>query len=291
MANYCIADLNMRINAESTAILDSLGLFISESNREPDLDLDLVSTDFIELPEGKVIADSSIHWVQKPGQEGTNSIFATNGLGRIITRADIDDQWRHGMIRYVDFANTKPNENFEKMTAIFTDILLGMLFRYNLLFHNGIVFHASTIRYQDQGIMFTAPSGTGKSTQTRLWQERFGKQVQVLNDDTPAVRFLEDSPWVFGTPWSGSSNIHCNDRAPLSLIVILQQAEVNRVLELDQYQALTSLMPRCFLPYFSRSMLDLACNVIDKIVNVVPVIRLECRPDQEAVELVHQCLK
>lgn len=290
MSNYCIAGLNISIEPDSSPILSGLQLFKRESQSQPDLSIGLMGIDCVEKLSGKIIADGDILWVQNAGEDGTSSIYATNELGTIITRADIDGQWRHGNIKYLNFSNLEPDGRSEIMTAIYTDVLLGILFRYNLLFHEGIVLHASTISYLDKGIVFTAPSGTGKSTQTRLWQECFGERVRILNDDTPAVRILQGEPWVFGTPWSGSSNIHCNESAPLSLIVIVQQAQVNRIVKLDQHEALMNLMPRCFLPYFSRGMLDLACDIIEKIVGATPVIRLECRPDQEAVELVHQCL-
>ena len=69
-----------------------------------------------------------------------------------------------------------------------------------LINHDGLVIHSSSIAFRDKGIIFTAPSGTGKSTHVNLWEQTFGREVTVVNDDTPAIRFINDVPMLSGTP-------------------------------------------------------------------------------------------
>lgn len=40
--------------------------------------------------------------------------------------------------------------------------------------------------------MFSAPSGTGKSTHAKLWRDCFGDRVTMINDDKPLIKFRED---------------------------------------------------------------------------------------------------
>jgi hypothetical protein len=168
------------------------------------------------------------------------------------------------------------------------DSLFRVLFRFKVLFHQGIVLHSSAIKYHDQAILFTAPSGTGKTTMGHLWKQH--KDAVILNGESPAIRMIGDHPVVFGTPWSGSKPEFVNDSAPLKAIVVLEQAPENKIRKLDAYEYLSRVLPRVYLPYFDESLMNRALKNFEMIVESVPVYLLQCRPDQEAVELVHQCL-
>jgi hypothetical protein len=113
----------------------------------------------------------------------------------------------------------------------------------------------------------------------------------MLNDDCPAIRVSDGQPFVYGTPWSGSSNIFINSKVPILAVVLLEQAPENTIRQLSNHEAVNKLMPRCFLPYYDSRLMDMAINTLEKIISAVPVYLLKCRPDREAVELVHQCVK
>ena len=148
--------------------------------------------------------------------------------------------------------------------------MIGLVFQNYLLHYDGIVVHASSLEWNGKGIIFSAPSGTGKSTHVKLWQEYFGSEVKLLNDDSPAIRFRDGNPFIFGTPWSGSSNLHSNGSAPLSAIVLLQQASDNSIKQLSNQEAIAKLMPRVFLPYYDEDMMNKACDVFERIIFFSP---------------------
>ena len=85
----------------------------------------------------------------------------------------------------------------------------GFAFSDRLTELGGAVLHGSAIAYDNQGIVFSANSGTGKSTHSNLWKKRFGSKVTIVNDDKPAIRFYDGIPYIFGTPWSGKSELKC----------------------------------------------------------------------------------
>jgi hypothetical protein len=160
-----------------------------------------------------------------------------------------------------------------------------------LIKKNGIQIHCSSIDYNGKGIIFSAPSGTGKSTHVRLWQELYGNALTVINDDRPAIRYIDGVPMLCGTPWSGTSDNFTNRIVPLYAIVMLEQAPVNSMERLSGPGALQMLMPRCFLPYFDSELMAEALDTLERLIKDVPVYLLKCRPDYEAVELVRKCLE
>ena len=67
-------------------------------------------------------------------------------------------------------------------------ICTGASFYTQLLLHNGIMLHSSCVVVDDKAYLFTARSGTGKSTHTRLWCQLFGDRAVMVNDDKPFLR-------------------------------------------------------------------------------------------------------
>ena len=59
---------------------------------------------------------------------------------------------------------------------------------------------ASFIRWQGRGILFSAPSGTGKSTQANLWVQHQG--AEVINGDRAALRQVGGRWQAFGLPYA-----------------------------------------------------------------------------------------
>lgn len=290
MLQYRIADIVLSIEGDIRDMPERLKEFRSYENQPADLKILAQSSEFIEELHGELIIDEMVKWVKKPPGQGYG-LFMNNGLGTTIVQADIDPQWRNASFKFMDYDNKSSEESFKEQTKVYLSNLVGMFFRYGILHHEGLIIHSSTLKWNGKGIMFSAPSGTGKSTHVQLWQKYIGDQVIVLNDDTPAVRLVDGNPVVYGTPWAGSSNIHCNDSAPVAAIVILQQAPHNSIRLLSLQEAIVGLLPRTLLPYFYEDLMNIAMNVFEKIVSSVPVYLLQCRPDQEAVEMVYQCVK
>lgn len=156
-----------------------------------------------------------------------------------------------------------------------------------LLQKKRLILHASYIQYKDQGIIFTAPSGTGKSTQADLWHLYRG--AEILNGDRAVIGLREGTPFVFGFPMSGSSP-YCENRSlPLACIVSLLQGPENRIRRLKGREALRVIMNGTYSDPkhpvdFGRNLsaaADLLC---------VPVFELSCRPDLGAVEALEAAL-
>ena len=157
-----------------------------------------------------------------------------------------------------------------------------------LLELGGLMLHASFIRWQGRGILFSAPSGTGKSTQADLWVRYC--QAEVLNGDRAALRPGPTGWTAYGLPYAGSSGIYCNDQAPVAALVLLGQARENTIRQVRPAQAVRTLFPEVSKQGWDPMWTDRAVELLTQLVTQVPVYRLDCLPDRTAVDCLRDVL-
>ena len=166
----------------------------------------------------------------------------------------------------------------------------GGSFYCQLLLHNGMMLHSSAVVMDGFAYLFSAPCGTGKSTHTTLWRETFGyDRVLMLNDDKPALR-LEDGRWyAYGTPWSGKTAQNLNMRVPVGGICVLTRGETNEIAPFGGTKALLALLEQTARPASAEGrgrMLEL----MDRLLNAVPVWKLKCTPTAEAARISQKAM-
>ena len=105
-----------------------------------------------------------------------------------------------------------------------------------------MLMHASVIRCDGYGYLMTAPSGTGKSTHTRLWYDNI-PGCDLMNDDNPVVRVVDGKAIIYGSPWSGKTPCYRNIQAPIGAIVRIQQRPKNEIRKLGPIESFTVLLP------------------------------------------------
>ena len=157
-----------------------------------------------------------------------------------------------------------------------------------LLQHGSLLLHASWIIYQGKGIAFAGPSGVGKSTQARLWQEYL--QAEIANGDRVALRKPDDHWFAYGSPYAGTSGIYTNCHAPLTAIVLLEQGQENQLCQMTPAQALPRIYPELSIHRWDRYFTEKAMDLCLDLLGAVPVYKLICRPDEGAVQLLKKGL-
>ena len=170
-------------------------------------------------------------------------------------------------------------------------VLSGSLF-YNVLYrkYNGMMLHASAIAMDGEGYLFSANSGTGKSTHTDLWRACFGERVIYINDDKPALR-LNDGTWkVYGTPWSGKTELNSNVCVPLKSIAFLHRSAENGIERIHGAQALTLMLEQIIRPKTEKGI-DIVFSMLDDLLARVPVYSLGCNISQAAAKLAYETMK
>lgn len=167
--------------------------------------------------------------------------------------------------------------------------MLGHMMPYVMLKHDAITFHGVLMEHEGRGVILSAPSGIGKTTHARLWRDH--RRALILNGDR-ATCCLEDGRWVgFSLPWSGSSGEHINRDVPLTAFVVLEQALENSVERLGGLEAFGSVMPNLVYPFWDRELTEKALGFVNDFLEKIPVFRLRCRPDVEAVETLEAALR
>ncbi len=166
----------------------------------------------------------------------------------------------------------------------------GEAFANRLAYLGGLVMHGSAISFDGKGIIFSAPSGTGKSTHAGLWKQYYGDRVVHINDDKPALRFEQDVPYVHGTPWSGKTDTNSNISAPLHAIVFLKQAPENRIQRLSVADAMGYIHRETVRPFYDETLGRAVLATTERLIQSIPVFLLECTISEQAVNLVKDSL-
>ena len=118
----------------------------------------------------------------------------------------------------------------------------GRQFLVRLMDFGGFYLHSSSVVYEGRGYLFSADSGTGKSTHTKIWQQVFGERAQIFNDDKPALRCIDGKWYAYGTPWCGKDGINLNAKVPLAGICFLKQGRENSIRRLSPPEAFAMCM-------------------------------------------------
>lgn len=155
-------------------------------------------------------------------------------------------------------------------------------------YHNALLLHASCVNLDGSGVIFTGFSGVGKTTQAELWQKYLG--AEIINGDKAFIREIDGEFYGCGLPWRGSSEYCLNKKTRLNAVVILRQSAENKITRLGAEQAMEYFMPHLFMPHWDEKCLDNALNILGRILEKVPVMLLECRPDEDAVKLTYNTL-
>ena len=156
--------------------------------------------------------------------------------------------------------------------------------------YDSILMHGSALALDGTGFLFTAPSGVGKSTHARLWRELYGDRVQMINDDKPLLRILDDQVTVFGTPWNGKHRLGGNLSAPLQAVCFLARGRENAIRPVSSHEAYPLLLRQIYRPADADALMK-TLKVADRLLSSVRFYRLECNMEPAAAKLSSETMK
>lgn len=190
----------------------------------------------------------------------------------------------------IDFERMHSAE--EQNTPTFSDSYLETLAVYRkiadkMLEYDTILFHGSCIAVDGKAYLFTAKSGTGKSTHTRFWREYFGDRAVMVNDDKPLIRMTEKGAIVYGTPWNGKHRLGENIFAPLHALCVLERAEENRIEKISKKEVYTMLLQQTHRPGSALGMHKMLL-LVDKLASQTSFYRLGCNLDPDAARVAYE---
>lgn len=158
-----------------------------------------------------------------------------------------------------------------------------------ILHFDAILLHSAALSVDGQAYLFSANSGTGKTTHMNLWLDKFGERAFVINGDKPIIRKKDGVFYVFGTPWCGKEGLNRNAGVPLKGICILERAEKNTASPVNGREAMLFLLTQTAHP----SKKELSCLMLDnlgQLIEKIPVYRLGCNMEPEACEVAYKAM-
>lgn len=155
---------------------------------------------------------------------------------------------------------------------------------------DGFVFHGAAVEINGKGVIFTAPSGTGKTTHISLLMKKYPDSVKIINGDKPIIRKVDGKWRIFSTPWAGKEDWKVNGSAPLSAIVIVNRAPENSMEELTPLSCFESIMHQTYMPVNPEARL-LTFDLLDNMAGTTKFYRLNCNMDDSAPDTSYNVLK
>ena len=197
-----------------------------------------------------------------------------------ISQADIDAERQYD-------ARERAMEGKPQMD--FSDAYLEPLAVYRkivnqLVEHNILLFHGSVVSMDNRAYLFTAKSGTGKSTHTRLWRQEFGEKVIMVNDDKPLLKISPEGVLVCGTPWDGKHRLNTNCMVPLKAICVLERGAENQIRAISPKEALPMLMQQSHRPNDLGKYMEL----LDTMTGTLAFYRMQCNMDPQAAHVAYE---
>lgn len=281
--NYCIGNAKIRLSTTEEGINLEIPRFqCTDENKmqKQDVQIHLHSVEEIAIPKGTKCSSPKEHpvWI-----DGTK-----------VSRLSWDNFQKNPHMR-IDYDLLEPNSlecyiRSEHLPWAIREKYLwaGVALQYILIHNQHLIFHASYIKVQDKGIIFIAPSGTGKSTQANLWEKYRG--AEIVNGDKACIH-VKDQPTVHGVPFDGTSGICKDISCPLAGIVVLEQAKDNTVERLRSALAIHALFSNVFVDRSIPDEWNKALELIMKLIDCVPIYHLKCTADERAVETLERILE
>ena len=157
-------------------------------------------------------------------------------------------------------------------------------------FYDTILFHGSCVAVDGLGYLFTAKSGTGKSTHTRLWREYLGDRAVMINDDKPMIRLTGEGPVACGTPWDGKHHLSTNMSVPLKGLCLLERGETNVIRRISPFEAFPGLVQQTYRP-LDREAAVRTLDLVGRLAESVSLFRLSCNMDPQAAVTAYEAMK
>lgn len=280
--SFCIADITIMLRAiHPFQITEAFYPFLSEKKKNH-IKVVFLETERMNFSNQQLMAIESNFSVYHD-EEGYYRIFHHSvfpkddrpyAIGRI--KSDFIEE-----IQYIKSSSKILNDS----QSLFAHIAFEeLMFR-----HGAMILHASFVNAKYGGILFTGPSGIGKSTQAELWVKY--RNAELINGDRTILRKRDGVWYAYGSPYAGSSRCYVNKSCEIKAIVVLGKKEGYKLQRLKQSVAFIKVYSETTVNTWNPAYVEGISDMIGDIVEKVPVYMLECLPDIKAVELLSETLE
>ena len=183
-------------------------------------------------------------------------------------------------IASVDF---NPHRGYAESICIYREIA------ETLPKYNRCVFHGAVLEYDKSGYMFTAPSGTGKTTHIMLWKKFLGDKCEIVNGDKPILHIEENKVTAYATPYAGKENYHNHSSARLKGICLIKRGEENKIERVNAGEYISEIVPQIYMPNQPEQAIK-TLELLDMLIKAVPLYVLHCDISEDAFKTSFEML-
>lgn len=275
-SEFRIAELQLQLHVPFDFPLGENLRPFSDKNREPDWTVRFEKIDEIQVPQCGEVYRVYPFAVFECDEDFVRyfHVHTDHDKPYAIFRAD----WNKGQA-YVQYL-----PEAEKLIPEHNGIFAHIGFEELLLSRERVILHASLVDTQYGGILFSGPSGVGKSTQAELWKT-YANGI-ILNGDRPILSKAEEGWRAYGSPFAGSSEYYINASAPVTAIIMLEQGSECAIHRLGVAEAFRRLYAQTTVNTWNQQYVGRMCDLLMDMAVNVPVYHMVCTPDQAAVETV-----
>lgn len=142
------------------------------------------------------------------------------------------------------------------------------------------IFHSAAISYREKGILFAAPSGTGKTTHISLWRKNLGNDVSIINGDKPIIRINQwagsgGCAMAYGSPWAGKEGWQTNAKVAVDSIVFIDRGNYNTIERVSPDKVLERAMRQTYFPPSGVAKVQ-TLELLGKLLSSVRTFLLSC---------------
>lgn len=279
---YTIAGIEFSVSGKSEELYVNEGIladFRSEKEKKG-IQFHYGLVEQLSLPEGRCVFKDASHIIYEKEGDFTKYIGSVDcgvqgAYMRVETRGD--------MANIEILSSQIPDRITPKV------VLNALSIERQVITVNGFILHAAYIVRNGKGILFTAPSGTGKSTQADLWNQF--RETEIVNGDRAIIRNVDNVFYACGLPYAGSSKYCKNITVPLEAIVYLQQSKETQIRPLKGKEAFCKILEGVSVASWNKDDMENVLTNIEKLLVQIPVYQLECTPDESAIIVLENALK
>lgn len=280
--NLRIADFKIKINSVTDKrTIDCFSKYCCDNFGQADLTINYIDDDHILLNRNEFTGPYK-GWFFKQNTNGYEFAKFADGVDRAISHVNYNSKTKTADFRNWNISNLIGVELFYSVFYTISDI-----YSFFVLENDSVVFHSSSIIYDNHALCFSGKSGTGKSTHTGLWKKYYN--TPILNDDSPTLRIIEGKAYACGTPFAGSTGVNLNNIVPLKAIFFLEQSKENSTERLTEASAIKRFFDETKKPIF-KSYITTLMEFFTKLYEIVPMYVLSCNMEKSAVETVKNTL-
>ncbi len=277
---FDISGLKIKVHTDiSVAISEAFKPFILQNVKKADVDIFFDSMSTLKKPQGQCVYEEFFFKIYKKENKFYMCFY------------DLKEEMKlYAIAKFISDSEIKVNylKQYACNISSIRSCFMHIAFEELLMRHKRFMLHASFIQTKYGGLVFSGPSGIGKSTQADLWKKY--KNAEIINGDRTILK-QQDSYWIgFGSPYAGSSQYFVNKSCKIVAIIFLEKGRENKLEKIPMIDSFKKIYSQMLINVWDLKYIEVLSEGIEKMVKNIAVYKYTCTPDKDSVEYLDKFL-